>query len=48
MNDAVDQRTSESSFRRFYKQFQKVVESCDVLLQVLDARDPLGCRLAQL
>eukprot|EP00796_Vickermania_ingenoplastis_P008424 gene8424-5904_t len=35
----------EQSMRRFFKEFQRVVESCDVILQVVDARDPLGCRL---
>lgn len=41
-------RAPEQSLRRFFKEFQKVVDNCDVLLQVVDARDPLGCRLKQL
>ncbi|CCW60900.1 unnamed protein product [Phytomonas sp. EM1] len=45
---STDRRGADRSLRRFYKKFQQVVESCDVLLQVVDARDPLGCRLTQL
>jgi nuclear GTP-binding protein len=32
------------SQRSLYREFWKVVEAADVLLEVLDARDPLGCR----
>ncbi|EPY29390.1 nuclear GTP-binding protein [Strigomonas culicis] len=46
--DDVDQRDRDHSLRRFFKEFQKTIESCDVLLQVLDARDPAGCRLSKL
>ncbi|KEG14131.1 GTPase protein [Trypanosoma grayi] len=48
LHEDVDRRGMDKSLRRFYKEFQKVVENSDVLLQVVDARDPLGCRLTQL
>lgn len=34
----------DSSRRAFMREFKKVVDSSDVILEVLDARDPLGCR----
>jgi len=38
----------ELSRKSYYKEFRKVVEAADVIVQVLDARDPLGCRCPQL
>jgi len=38
----------EDSKKTFYKEFKKVVEASDVIIEVLDARDPLGCRCPQL
>lgn len=34
----------ENSAKAYFKEFSKVVEASDVVLQVLDARDPLGTR----
>ncbi|KNC81987.1 hypothetical protein SARC_05716 [Sphaeroforma arctica JP610] len=38
---------TDSSKRAYYKEFKKVVDHADVILQVLDARDPMGCRCKQ-
>ncbi|KAG8916213.1 Guanine nucleotide-binding protein-like 3-like protein [Tulasnella sp. 417] len=36
--------TTDPTLAAHAHQFKKVLESADVILQVLDARDPLGCR----
>ncbi|XP_007500546.1 guanine nucleotide-binding protein-like 3 isoform X1 [Monodelphis domestica] len=37
----------QGSKKSFCRELQKVIETSDVLLEVLDARDPLGCRCPQ-
>lgn len=36
-----------SKFKSYYKEFKMVVDAADVVLEVLDARDPLGSRCPQ-
>uniref|UniRef100_V9KKD1 Guanine nucleotide-binding protein-like 3 (Nucleolar)-like protein n=1 Tax=Callorhinchus milii TaxID=7868 RepID=V9KKD1_CALMI len=35
---------TENSRKTYYREFKKVIEASDVVLEVLDSRDPLGCR----
>jgi len=37
-------RAMSQSKKAFAKELKKVVEAADVIIQVLDTRDPEGCR----
>lgn len=42
--DVPPGQIKDTSRRAFFKEFKKVVEAADVVLQILDARDPIGSR----
>eukprot|EP00008_Paramoeba_atlantica_P010704 CAMPEP_0201478734 /NCGR_PEP_ID=MMETSP0151_2-20130828/3509_1 /ASSEMBLY_ACC=CAM_ASM_000257 /TAXON_ID=200890 /ORGANISM="Paramoeba atlantica, Strain 621/1 / CCAP 1560/9" /LENGTH=604 /DNA_ID=CAMNT_0047859911 /DNA_START=14 /DNA_END=1828 /DNA_ORIENTATION=+ len=39
---------SDHSRKAYFREFRKVVDESDVILEVLDARDPMGCRCLEI
>jgi len=34
--------------KKYFKEIKKVTESCDIIIEILDARDPMACRCRNL
>lgn len=47
MKDAALSGEKDNSKKAYFREFRKVLENADVVLEVLDARDPLGTRTRQ-
>lgn len=47
-NAAPGLEINDTSRRAYMKELRKVVDRADVILQVLDARDPMGCRSSEM
>lgn len=46
-NISENSKNAEQSLKAYFKEFKKVFDESDVILEILDARDPLGTRCKQ-
>jgi nuclear GTP-binding protein len=44
LTEQASQAASTSNSRTYYRELNKVLDAADILLEVLDVRDPMGCR----
>ena len=44
MDDGIELENVHNDSSKYHKEMKKLIRSCDIILEILDARDPLSCR----